>query len=409
MILFFFLLLGFLLILGWRFVQMVRRPPISRYRGGSVPLNVCVVLGSGGHTSEMMRAIKALSLDMWRANRPFYVVSETDKHSASIAVEFETVNFRRCCRLHNIPRAREVGQSYFLSIFSTLRAIWWSLFLIISEKPDVILVNGPGVCVPVVVTALLVAFFSPSWYYRRPAIAFMESFTCVYHLSLSGRLLIPFCDVWTVHWQSLYDAYMKRRWGRNGSLFFVGTAKNEEEMPRLTTPQQLAEHSSNNEPFAIVTVGSTQFNALIEAVDDDEVLRALSKLGIKRLFIQKGASSHEVRLSNAHGITIEVFSYRPKLQEMIRDAALVISHAGAGTILEVLEFKRPLIVVPNRSLMVDHQVELAEALSSSHYLFCLQVWEFCKELQTLDFNTLREFPGANTTALREALLPLFGL
>ncbi|EKG05806.1 glycosyltransferase family 28 protein, putative [Trypanosoma cruzi] len=403
---FFSLVVLLLSLMVWRFVRIVRGKPSSIHRGRNAPLNVCVVLGSGGHTSEMMRAIRALPLDVWRANRPFYVVSATDSHSAALAAEFEKDHLRRCCRLITIPRAREVGQSYFLSIFTTLRALGSSLLLIVSEKPDVLFVNGPGVCVPVVGAALLVATLSPSWYYRRPGIAYMESYTCVRHISLSGRLLMPFCDVFTVQWQSLYDACLGKWWKRNGSLFFVGVSQDVDNMPLLMAQRQTTSNASGSEQVALVTVGSTQFVSLIKAIDDEAVCQALARRGITRLLVQKGASAYEMRVRNAYSVTVEVFSYRPKLHEIIKDAALVISHAGAGTILETLECKRPLIIVPNRALMSDHQLELAEALDAARYLFCVQVGSIRQKLQSLDFSTLRVFPGTKLAALREAILPL---
>lgn len=41
----------------------------------------------------------------------------------------------------------------------------------------------------------------------------------------------------------------------------------------------------------------------------------------------------------------------------------MISHAGAGTCIEVLQAEKTLAVIVNDSLMDNHQVELAEKLA----------------------------------------------
>ncbi|KAG8345220.1 putative glycosyltransferase family 28 protein [Trypanosoma vivax] len=413
-----------ILALAWRFLYVLRGPPAPKHRSRDAPLSVCVVLGTGGHTCEMMRTIYALKPAVWRANRPFYVVSDTDHHSGSLAKEFEQSKFRRYCLLHRIPRAREVGQSYFFSIFSSLRALWSCMFLIAQEKPDVILANGPGVCVPVVLAAFLLAMFTPSRFYRRPAIGFIETYSSVTHLSVTGKLLAPFSDVFIVQWRVLYNICCNKWWMSKNSLFFVGT---NDSLAGSNVPQLLAQEYPSTSLFlprvnlnntgsdggngsglmALVTVGSTQFNALVEAMDSEDVCWALAQRGINRLLIQKGSSSHVNTVRSAHGVSIEVFDYRPNLKEVIASAALVISHAGAGTVLEVLEAKKPLIAVPNRSLMLDHQLEFAEALDANRYLRCVQVCDLRRELMELDLSKLRVFPGSNVADLREALALLF--
>ena len=132
--------LAVVVVLIVRAVAVVRvGPPLRR-----PPRRVCVILGSGGHTSEMFQMLSCVDQQCWRNNRPFYVVADTDKDSEAVAHAFEEKynRFGRCCR---IPRAREVGQSYFTSIGTTCRSICHAMMLVYSERPDVIFCNGPGV------------------------------------------------------------------------------------------------------------------------------------------------------------------------------------------------------------------------------------------------------------------------
>ena len=55
----------------------------------------------------------------------------------------------------------------------------------------------------------------------------------------------------------------------------------------------------------------------------------------------------------------------------MKDASLIISHAGAGSIMEGLALNKVMLVVINSSLMDNHQSELAYALSRRHHLLCV--------------------------------------
>lgn len=398
-----------------RYVPLAMRSP---HRGA---MKVGVVLGSGGHTSEMLRAITELPLSYWLDTRPFYVVSATDPHSASLASQLEQQRFERRVIVYTIPRAREVGQSYLTSIITTIRATLACFRLVCAEKPDVLLTNGPGVCVPVIAAAVCVASCAP-WWYGRPAIVYMESFTCVSHLSLTGRLLAPWlADVFTVHWRALERAVARRR--RRGTLVHVGSQE-----ARVTdgAPNRLRSLAAEQEAYALLTVGSTKFSSLVQAVVQPGVCAALrQRFGIKRLYVQHGTAevvappeatllpalptaagadaSHPTQQWSCGGLLVEAFPYRPCLDAVIRGATLVITHAGAGTILEGLQAQQPLVVVPNRQLMSDHQLDLAEALANGGFLFCVQVAELAERLPLLDLTTLRPHGGMNAAQLQEAL------
>jgi len=64
-----------------------------------------------------------------------------------------------------------------------------------------------------------------------------------------------------------------------------------------------------------------------------------------------------------------IYDRKPSIQDDIDLASLVISHAGAGTILECLDQGKKLIVVVNETLLGNHQSDLAQKL---HNMGCLR-------------------------------------
>ncbi|KZT59006.1 glycosyltransferase family 1 protein [Calocera cornea HHB12733] len=119
---------------------------------------------------------------------------------------------------------------------------------------------------------------------------------------------------------------------------------------------------------AFVTVGSTRFTPLIKAVVSEDCLRVLHQAGFDELVVQCGNSEVETGDFSAEGVSVQVWRFALSIQSFVESASLVISHAGSGTILDVLRAGKPLIVVPNTSLMDNHQVELADALAKQGYL-----------------------------------------
>ena len=84
-----------------------------------------------------------------------------------------------------------------------------------------------------------------------------------------------------------------------------------------------------------VTVGSTGFDELVDVVTTGPFLSALTSLGYSSLVIQYGSSQHvytrNVSQLPNDSITMEGYAYKSCIDEDMKRASLIISHAGRYT------------------------------------------------------------------------------
>jgi beta-1,4-N-acetylglucosaminyltransferase len=85
-----------------------------------------------------------------------------------------------------------------------------------------------------------------------------------------------------------------------------------------------------------VTVGTTEFDQLIRKVDCVEFCDVLESLDFDSVCIQYGRGSYEPQYIQTRFPDVETFRFKPNIGEDIAVASLVISHAGAGSIIESL-------------------------------------------------------------------------
>jgi len=173
-------------------------PPSSRPNGQhQYSASTLVVLGSGGHTAEMLGLIKHLNPQKFY---PLHIlIADTDPRSRIRADAMLSPTWKPL--YHSIPRSREVGQSWFSTIFTTLLAILKCIQAVGQVLPEVIICNGPGTCAPVCLVAFVIRFLG----IKRIKIVFVESFCRPRHLSFTGRILYCICDRFIVHWKGLAD------------------------------------------------------------------------------------------------------------------------------------------------------------------------------------------------------------
>lgn len=150
-------------------------------------------------------------------------------------------------------------------------------------------------------------------------------------------------------------------------------------------------------PNVFVTVGTTSFEELVDTIVTDEILAILQRVQCKLLKVQFGNGksidkSIIQRAAAKYSITIECYDFKANISSDIASSDLVISHAGAGSCIEVLTLKKSLIVVVNDKLMNNHQTELAHQLFIEGYLLYCSPPTLTKTLTNLDQKVLHLKP-----------------
>ncbi|XP_074330751.1 UDP-N-acetylglucosamine transferase subunit ALG14-like isoform X1 [Apium graveolens] len=179
------------------------------------PVSTLIILGSGGHTAEMLNLLSVL-----QANRLFprhYIDAATDNMSLQKARVFEDSladkigdQTGETAQFLQIYRSREVGQSYVTSVGTTIFAVAHALLLMMKIKPQVILCNGPGTCIPL----CAIAFFFKVLGIRWSSIFYVESIARGKRLSLSGIILykLHIADQLFVQWPQLQKRYPRAQY-----------------------------------------------------------------------------------------------------------------------------------------------------------------------------------------------------
>ncbi|KAH8739960.1 secreted glycosyl transferase hypothetical protein [Cryptosporidium ryanae] len=123
-------------------------------------IKLLTVLGSGGHTCELLMLIR--DMDFKNKVSLTCVFAKSDAFSKekvllsfSKSMNEDIDNIQNYVDFYCISRSREVNQSYFSSFLTTLISLFESLLFLYNKKYDLILVNGPGTCIPICIGSLI--------------------------------------------------------------------------------------------------------------------------------------------------------------------------------------------------------------------------------------------------------------
>ncbi|KAK7740001.1 UDP-N-acetylglucosamine transferase subunit [Diatrype stigma] len=230
----FLLLLGFGLIVGLPLYVVVRHHTVTSRRSvarraannglGDSGLLV-FVMGSGGHTTEMIsmidRSIRSIP-GTWRR----YVINEDDTLSKNRIIELEEHIAKRLRNIRSDPgrfdivrvtRARKVHQSWWTTPSTALQSLvtMKRVFLGLDHQgpfqyPRTVFTNGPGTGFIVLLAVHILRIFKAFPDHATKTV-FIESFARPRTLSLSGKLIhyLNIADVFLVQWPEVAQRYGK--------------------------------------------------------------------------------------------------------------------------------------------------------------------------------------------------------
>jgi len=149
---------------------------------------VMVVLGSGGHTAEIIELTRLMGDKKYKY---IYIISPDDLNSVAKIVHKG--------KIKKVQRPTKWGYNIFENILATLKAYFQAKKVINSTKFDVIIGTGPGICI------------FPMYFARKKGkkIIFIETINRVNTASQTGKWVYKWADRFFIQWPQQKKYYPK--------------------------------------------------------------------------------------------------------------------------------------------------------------------------------------------------------
>lgn len=146
---------------------------------------VLIVLGSGGHTAQMLRLLK-LTGDRYEYE---YVINDDDKvTSKKIKGKF-----------YIIPNPRVYKESIIKKAYKTMKGFFLSFKIWKNSRAEAIISAGPGLTIPLFISGKILG----------KKTIYLESWSRAHSKSLSGKICYPLSDLFFVQWPDMKKNYPK--------------------------------------------------------------------------------------------------------------------------------------------------------------------------------------------------------
>ncbi|MFI5212640.1 MAG: UDP-N-acetylglucosamine--N-acetylmuramyl-(pentapeptide) pyrophosphoryl-undecaprenol N-acetylglucosamine transferase [Candidatus Saccharimonadales bacterium] len=316
--------------------------------------------GSGGHVTPVvavLRALKArdpsIELHFW-CDYKFAPQARSIMHHFDPSIEVQTIISGKLRRYHNLPVWRQLLRPVSI-VFPNLRDMLLvgcgfvqSVGKLLAWRPDVVFTKGGFVCLPVGIAARLLGI--PLVIHDSDA-----------HPGLTNRILARIASAIAT------GAPLKHYPYPLAISRYVGIPIAAEFHPYTIKEQSQAKNELGvdpTRPLIVVTGGGLGARRINDAVA--LILPKLIKLGT--VILVSGATQYdELRaLTPETGIDFQLHAFISSgMAAMLGAADVVVTRAGATTIVELAALAKPTILIPNGYLTGGHQLKNAAAYAEN--------------------------------------------
>lgn len=223
-----------------------------------------------------------------------------------------------------------------------------SLYKMYRWRPDVVFAKGGYVCLPVGIAARML----------NVPLVIHDSDT---HPGLTSRILSRWAKAISTGAPLEYYNYPARK------SHYVGIPISSRIKPLSDSDRKKAIKElgfSGKRPLIVVTGGGLGARKVNDAVV--AVLDGLTGIADVLLVTGKGLYDEVAeKVGNTYDESLKLVGYTPGLSDVMAAADIVVTRAGATTMLELAALKRPTIIIPNGHLTGGHQLKNAQVYESA--------------------------------------------
>lgn len=241
-----------------------------------------------------------------------------------------------------ISRAYQIFDTQFNPFIHFIN-VFFALFILLRHRPKAILSTGGPIVLPFALLAQVLRF----------RFVFIDTLSRVVELSNTGKLIRKYklFNLFFSQWEQI---------AKRNNVQYIGKCfdiLNENQEHVSITPLD-----SPKIPLILVTLGTSdyQFQRLLELISE----HPLYKSAKVRWVIQAG--DNEVKKHPANGEVVNLVS-RQDMEAYVKEASLVVSHCGIGSINLMLSYQKRVFFVPRvekfSEFSDDHQLQIAQEIN----------------------------------------------